>query len=175
MNSILRYKNDSDRVYGVVGMTIAMYLWGGESLLASVSMEREVGQSLEFTPAYGFGGNPRLTASLAWREMRKQFEMTAAMIMGNAFCRSYVGLSFVLNDEIKNHLRDIIRREGSDSCSFETDESDTIYNKTQRYLDRIFSHYGVVSLARDFADTLQRNRTLSSGEVMELLSPLNRM
>lgn len=173
--SPLQYTDETDRAYGVAGMAIAMVLWDGEHYLASVSIDKPVGESIEFTPAFGFSGNPRLTASLAWRELLKQYELSSAMIMGNAMCRSYVRASSPLASDVAAALRAIVVAEGKDTCSLDEDEIDMVYRKIHRYLDRAFSHAGVSSLAHDMANALTHRRRLSASEVFEILSALNRM
>lgn len=173
--SPLRYSDETDRTYGVAGMAIALMLWDGEPYLASVSIDRPAGSSLEFTPSFGFSGNPRLTATLAWRELIKHFEMSTAMLMGNAMCRSYVGASRPLTSAVTAALRALVRDEGREVCSLDDDEIDIIYNKTHRYLDRVFSHAGVSSVARDLAGALATRRSMSAAEVLDLLAPLNRL
>ena len=174
-DSLLKYADEEDRAYGVAGMTIAMMLWDGEPFLASVNLDNPVGRSIEFTPSFGFSGNPRFMASLAWREHLKQFELISAMIMGNTICRSYVRRSTPLSSDISSALRSFISEEGRQVCSLEDDEIEIIYNKTRRYLDRVFTHSGVTALARNFADTLHHRRQLSAAEVFDILSALNRM
>lgn len=172
---MLRYNDETDRAYGIAGMTIAMVLWDGEPFLASVGLDTPVGSSIEFTPAFGFSGNPRLMASLAWREYMKQFELTTAMVMSNAICRAYVLAQQQLDTDTANRLRDYIREEGRERYSLEDDEVDIVYNKTRRTLDRVFTHPGVSGLARNFALTLQQRRRLSASEVFDILSALNNM
>ncbi len=173
--SPLRYSDETDRTYGVAGMAIAMILWDGEPYLASVSIDRPAGESIEFTPAFGFNGNPRLTATLAWRQLIKQFEMSTAMLMGNAMCRSYIGSSRPLTSAVTAALRALVRDEGREVCSLDDDEIDIIYNKTHRYLDRVFSHAGVSSVARDLASAIATRRSLTAAEVLDALAPLNNM
>ncbi|MDO4320780.1 MAG: hypothetical protein Q4C34_09425, partial [Bacteroidales bacterium] len=55
----------------------------------------------------------------------------------------------------------------------EDDEIDTLFNKNYRYYSRLFSHSGVLVVARDFATTLRMRRRLTAGEVFEQLSRLN--
>lgn len=172
---MLRYIDENDRAYGIAGMTIAMVLWDGESYLASVGLDTPVGSSIEFTPAFGFCGNPRLMASLAWRENMKQFELTTAMVMSNAICRSYVLARTQLDANTSKQLHDYVREEGRDRYSLEDDEVDIVYNKTRRTLDRVFTHPGVLGLVRNFANTLQQRRRLSASEVLDILSALNNM
>lgn len=173
--NVLKYVDEDDRAYGVAGMTIALVLWDGEPYLSAVSIDNPVGQSIEFNPNFGFAGNPRLMASLAWREHIKQFELTAAMVIANAMCRSYVRASAAMTAATGKALREFVRNEGRESCSLEEDETDILYNKTHRYLDRVFTHAAVTSLARDLADTLRTRRRLSASEVFEILSVLNHM
>ena len=168
----LQYSDDTDRAYGVTGMTIALMLWNGDQYLAEINIDNPVGSGIQFTPAFGFSGNPRLTATLAWRELFHQFELSAAMIMGNAYCRSYVGKSTPVADEVIAELQDLLRAEGRETCDLEHDEVDIVYKKTHRYLDRVFTHVGVTSMARDFARELMVRRKLSAGEVSDLLSDL---
>ena len=170
----LQYADERDRSYGVAGMAVSLVLWDGESYLSAVSIDSPVGQSIEFTPAYGFSGNPRMMASLAWREMLKQFEMSTAMIMGNVMCRAYVGESRPVGVESRNLLRQYIGREGRELCSLEEDEIDTIFGKIYRNLDRVFQHPGVNNLVHDFARNLTARRRLSAFDVFEILGPLNR-
>lgn len=171
----LRYRDETDRAYGIAGMAISLVLWDGEPYLASLSLDNPVGSSIEFTPIFGFNGNPRLTASLAWRELLKQFELSVAMIMGNVICRSYLGSSTSLSADKTSALRDVVRSEGKEFCSLDDDESDIVYNKTYRYLDRVFSHSGVSGLVEELAGSLKLRRRLSASEVFEILSALNRM
>lgn len=172
-NSPLRYSDDTDRAYGVAGMSIAMVLWDGQPFLASVSIDSPIGESIRFTPAFGFSGNPRLMASFAWRQHIKEFELTTAMIMSNAICRSYVRHAAPLSDSMSKALREIIRTNGYESCQLDDDEIDLIYNKTRRYLDRVFSHSGVSAIAHNLAQTLQLRRNMSAAEVFDILSALD--
>lgn len=173
--SALRYKDESDRAYGLTGMAVALVLWDGEPMLAAVSLDNDPGDGVEFTPAFGFSGNPRLTASLAWREMLRQYELSTAMVMGNAMCRSYVGASRPLTSAVSAALKALIRDEGREMCQLEDDEIDMVYNKTYRYLDRVFTHAGIAAVARDFADVLRTRRRLTAAEVFDNLSSLNNL
>ena len=172
--SSLRYKDESDRAYGIAGMVISLVVLDGEPYLASVNIDNPIGEAIDFTPAFGFMGNPRLSASLAWRELIKQFEFSTAMLMGNAMCRAYVSSSRPLSNETTSILKDIIRNEGRETYSLEEDETNIIYNRTHRYLERVFTHSGVVEMAHDFAAALLSKRNLSSGEVFEFLNAINR-
>ena len=174
-NTSLSYNDETDRAYGVAGMTIAMAQCDGEAYLASVNIDNPVGAAIVFTPAFGFSGNPRLIASLAWREHLNQFQLLSAMIMGNVLCRSNIRAAMPLSDDKIKALRELIAAEGRERCSLDDDELDIIFTKTQRALSRTFTHPAVSRLAHNLVDSLQRRRSLSAVEVFEILGPLYHM
>lgn len=173
--SPLRYTDETDRTFGVAGMAIALVLWDGEPMLASVDIDNPDGTTMRFSPAFGFMGNPRMTASLAWREMIKQYELSTAMVMGNAICRSYIGQSRPVPSSMTTALKAIIRDEGREVCQLDDDEIDIMYNKTYRLLDRVFTHSAVDRMARDLASTLAKRRQMTASEVFEALEGLSRL
>lgn len=174
-NSPLRYKDETDRAYGLTGMTISMMVWDGEEMLAGVNLDAPAGDGLEVTPDFHFAGNPRLSARLAWQQLVKQFELNTAMLLGNAACRARVGAGRQISAQANSLMRAMVRDEGKSLCSLDDDEIGHVYDKTMRYLDQIFSHDAVAGIARRFAADLQRMRRLSAAEALERLSALNRL
>lgn len=174
-NSPLKYSDEADRSLGVAGMAISMVVWDGENMLAAISLDNENGQELEFTPDFFFAGNPRLSARLAWQELVKHLELSSAMLMGNAICRSYVGRHRSLTSSMNAAIKALVRDEARTVCSLDDDEIDALYNKTFSYLDRIFRHDGVASIAENFAGVLRRERRLSATEVLDHMRALNRL
>lgn len=171
-NSVLKYRDEADRSLGLAGSAIAIVVWNGEDKLTAISLDNAPGEGLEMTPDFGFAGNPRLSARLAWQMMLKQLELTSAMVMGNVMCRSYVGAGRPLSSQSKAALRALIRDEAVNSCSLEEDETEHLFNRLIDYQNRIFSHSEVARMARDLADDLQSQRRLSVAEVLDRLSRL---
>ena len=66
-NSVLKYKDENDRSMGLAGSAIALVIWDGEDKLAAINLDSLPGEGLEMTPDFGFAGNPRLSARLAWQ------------------------------------------------------------------------------------------------------------
>lgn len=172
--SALKYKDEADRALGLSGMAIAMFACDGEQFLASVNLDAPAGQGLALAPDFGFNGNTGFSAKLAWSQFLRQYELTSAMLMGNAMCRAYVGRGRRMAAEVENSLRSFIDAEGANLCQLDADETSGVYMKTYRFLDRLFTHSTVASAARSFAESLQSRRELSSAEILDLLSPLGR-
>ena len=174
-NSPLKYKDETDRAYGLTGMTISMMVWDGEDMLSGVNLDANPGDGLEVTPDFHFSGNPRLSARLAWQQMVKQFELNTAMLLGNAVCRARVGSGKQIPASVNALMRALVRDEGKSMCSLDDDEIGHVYDKTMRYLDQIFTYDAVVRIAHRFAADLQRHRRLSAAEVLDRLADLNRL
>lgn len=95
------------------------------------------------------------------------------MLIANVMCRHLVGQRHNVPDDIVELLRSLASGEGRDSCELDDDETERLFNKNYTYLQRVFSHRGVQSVAHDFAATLLSRRSLSRHEVLEQLSALN--
>lgn len=170
----LKYKDEADRSLGLAGTAIALVVWNGEDKLTEISLDSAPGEGIRFTPDFEFGGNPRLSARLAWQLMYSQLRLTSAMVMGNVMCRSYIGNGRPLSSAARARLRALVHDEGVQACSLDTDESDSLFRELDDIMQQLFTHRAVADMARDFADTLVRRRTLSVGEVLDRLDRLPR-
>ncbi len=170
----LKYNDENDRSLGLTGMAIAMFALDGEQFVASISIDAPSGQGIVLAPEFRFNGNPSFSAKLVWNQLLRQFELAAAMVMGNAMCRSYVGRYRRLDNKVEKFLRTIIDDEGKASCQLDRDETRRIFDKTYDFLDRLFNHSTVASTAQQLATALREQRSLSSAEINDLLSPLAR-
>lgn len=169
----LKYTSESDRCYGAAGMAISLVVYDGEDVLAGFSLdESPETETISLTPDFFFAGNPGVSARTAWRQMLKNFNLGVAMATGNLMCRCLVSRHTGVPAEMRRALHDIVTGEGADSCQLDTDESEALFDKTFGYLERVFSHRGVQSVAHDFASALQSRRTLSRLDALELLAAL---
>lgn len=180
MKTTIKYSDRKDKSFGLAGMAISLYIYDGEEYISSVCLDssdddNEFYESIEFTPEYYFTGNPRLSAKSVWNHIVKQFEMTSAMVISNVMCRAKVNRGEDIDRDMRDLLLSVISREGSETCSLDRDEIEAIFVKNYNYLDRVFSHRGVMNVARNFAETLERQPSLSRNEVMILLSDLKNL
>jgi len=171
MDTTLKYTDETDKSLGIAGMAISLVACDGEALLASVSLE-EGDDSMMFSEEFFFAGNPRLSAKIAWNELLKQYQVASAMLMGNIMCRRFAA-GHGVESPLLQIVRDLLSDAGHTHCSLEDDEIETLFNKNYRYYTRLFSHGGVLSVARDLATTLRMRRRMTAGEVFEQLSRLN--
>lgn len=173
MENRLRYKNEDDKCYGATGMAIAVVVFDGEEYLSSINLDAAPDRVMEFTDDFYFSGNPGFSAKNAWNQILKNFNLAMALSLGNVLCRRIVYESKPVEKELTESLRQLMNDVGSDSCSLEKDETCHLFDKNLNYLTRIFSHYGVQNVAREFADELKKHRMMTRMEVLEHLRALS--
>lgn len=171
MDLNLHYSDESDKSLGIAGMAIALVACDSESVLASVSLESGE-ETFDFSQDFFFSGNPRQSARIAWNELLRQFQIASSLLLGNVFCRARAG-GHAPEADVLDFVRDFIAAEGREYCSLDDDEIQTVYDKYLHFHTRLFSHPGVLSVARDFATVLRMRRSMTAGEVFEQLSRLN--
>ncbi|MDE7407332.1 MAG: hypothetical protein K2M76_02830 [Muribaculaceae bacterium] len=173
MSENLKYRNEEDKSYGLAGMAISIVMWDCDEMLGAVDLDAETGQGLEMTPEYYFTGNPSLSAKAAWERMVANFRLTTAMTLGNIMCRRLIFDHKPISQELKQTLLDHVLEEGRETCALDDDECTQVFEKCYVYSHRVFNHYGVMSIATDFARTLRDRRRMTNGDVLDALSALN--
>ena len=170
MESNLKYIDETDRCYGLAGSAIGLYIYDGEPFIQMIDIDGD--EKLKLSNEYYFVTNPRFSTRMMWNRLIKQFEMTMAMTLSDYLCRCLVNRRSAPNRDDRETLRVTVTAEGIESCSLEQEEADAIFEKTYNYMNRVFSHSAVQSIARDFASQLASRRSLDHTDVVELLQSL---
>lgn len=168
----LKYTDDNDRSYGATGMAIGLMVFDGEDMLASINIDGEPDEIVAMSPEFYFAGNPGVSAKAAWNQILKNYNIGIGMLISNLLCRHLVNRRQQLPAALRDLIHDIARNEGRNSCSLDDDEIDRLFEKNITYLNRVFTHRGVQSVAHDFAATLLSRRSLSRLDVLEQLEAL---
>lgn len=171
----LKYQNEQDRCYGLSGMAVSIVVTDCTEYLASINLDADVENMIEFTPQFFFTGNPRLSARLAWNQLLDQYRLAVNIISGNALSRCYVHRQEELTPELIKELYSYMLEEGKESCSLDEDEVDKIFKNEFSYMQRVFRHPGVQQVVKEFADSLKTQRHMSMREVLEHLAPLSHL
>ena len=174
MKKQLSYKSEEDKCYGITGMAIALVVFDGEDYLTSINLDADTSdEMMEFTDEFYFSGNPELSAKNVWNHILKNFNLAMALSVGNVLCRKLVFESKPLERDCAKSLLNLMNEVGRESCSLESDETQHLFEKNLNYLNRIFSHHGVQSVAHDFAEALKNRRSMTRFEVVEQLRALS--
>jgi hypothetical protein len=172
--SPLKYKDDTDRAHGLAGMAIALVAYNASQYMVSISLDSIPGQGFILAPDFGMSTGPNYSAKLAWNQLLRTYELSSALVLANAMSRAYVGQRHTPTGDVTKTLKKFIAQQGRD-CELEDDEIDRLYDKTQTYVRRLFTHPGVMSMTSDFVATILDRRSMTAAEILERLEALNRM
>lgn len=172
MDKSLRYTDERDKTYGIAGMVITLVACDRQDILAAIDLDAEPSHCLIMSHNYGFRGNPRMSAKIVWTQSIKDLRTTVSMALGNIACRRYVLGGRALTSDDRHALREAVRSEATEYCSLERDEADTLFDSCLSYVDDLFRHAGVHSVAHSFAAQLAERRSFTAAEAIDLLARL---
>ncbi|MDE7154618.1 MAG: hypothetical protein K2O00_09305 [Muribaculaceae bacterium] len=174
MNVSLKYIDEEDKSYGLVGTAVGMYVFECDDHLLGLSLdETEPERSVQLVAEHYFSGNPSMSAKIVWNNLLSQYRMMVAMTVSNYLCRVLVHRHDNSVDPFaKNMLRRVIIEEGHDTCQLDEDEIDRMFNQGYQHFQRIFAHSGVQNVIHTFASDLRRVRTMDHEEIERELMAL---
>lgn len=167
----LSYANEDDRAYGLAGMAISLAALDAIDRIATISLDTD-GPMVSFSNEYYFSGSPSISPKATWSNLIHNFYITSAMVMANVMARSFVRLGEDVPSSTLDTIRSEMKAEGSDTCSLEEDEIDSLYNKSYMGMRRIFTNGRLYPAIEDFVRTIGRRRTLSGNEIYDELRAL---
>lgn len=167
----LAYLNEDDRAYGLAGMAISLAALDAIDRVAEVSLDA-AGPMVSFSHEYYFCGSPSISPKATWNNLVHNFYITSSMAVSNVMARSMVRLGVDTPAELLEAIHGEMQAEGSETCSLEPEEIDSLYNRTTTSMRRIFANRRLHSAIDQFARTLSRRRTMSGWEIYDELRAL---
>lgn len=169
----MKYRNDDDKCYGVVGMAIGLNIWNATEMFTQISVDAEGFDCITFTSDYYFAGNPAISPKTSWQSILDHYKVTMGIVIANVMCRRMVGDNKAIDNTIREELFEALALEGKDSCQLDNDEIERLFDKSYSCLTQLFAHHQVKNMVHDFSATLKQCRTMSCHEVAEQLQLLN--
>lgn len=167
----IKYDNEDDRAYGLAGMAVTIASLDAIDRIAEVSLDAD-GPMVSFSNDYYFSGSPSISPKVAWENLLRNFHLTASMAIGNLMARALVRLGHPVPHDVMSQLRDVVVLEGTESCSLEEDEVDTLINRATIRANRIFANPRLHPAVRQLAAVIACRRRLSGRELQEQLAIL---
>lgn len=165
----LKYKDETDRCYGVAGMTLAAFILDYEKYISSVSIDRPDMESIEFSHEFYTFTPEHISAKTSWEHTLEQYQIILSMLISNIMCRSMVKeqkeVSYSVNRSILSLLGDY-----TCDCQIEEDEAQQLFDKHFDYLNRAYHNARMHAVARRLADELSSRRQLLHSDLTDLLS-----
>ena len=169
-----KYKDETDRAYGLGGMMACMCLLENEDFVKSVSLDAAPDEGVIFTPDFFQMSNQRLSAKSVWKEDLNHFELMASMLVANVLSRVLVRHREDVTTQLSDLMLSRLTEEGRKSCTLGYDEVKDIYYKTYGYFHRVFTHPEVMPVVSSFAEDLLKERSMDSDRILLCFRPLLR-
>lgn len=169
----MKYRDEEDKCYGVAGMAIGLNIFEADDLLTEVTIDADGIDCMRFTQDFYFTGSPRLSASKSWHHIYSHYQVSMGLAIANALCRKMVLDRGVLDKKRRNELLDAAVADGNALCQLDRDEVEPLFEKSYSYLMRVFGNHDIQHAIAAFVKQLRQRRSLTRGEVAELLHELN--
>lgn len=171
----LKYTDPSDRAFGLCGMAFALFIYEADSYIDSLSIDAPADNGLKLTPDFFSPANPNLSVKSVWRSSFRNFQLVAAMVMGNLLSRSLARRRSDLSGEVQSLLFSNLAKEGEEKCGLEAQEVEDICSKAFGVLNQLLRHPAVNSAICSMTRALSENRTMSREQILPYLLPLQRL
>ena len=171
----MKYRDELDKSYGVAGMVLGLSVFDASDLFTAVTLDGDGPGCIQFTPEFFFAGNPRLSPRGAWQYIVGHYRISVGLAVANALCRRMVLDNGKVDDKLRDELFNAAIDDGHNYCQLERDEVEPIFDEAFNNMKRLFADGRVRKAMDSFADVLQRHRTLSHIDVIDLLQQLDLM
>lgn len=171
----MKYRDELDKSYGVAGMVLGLSVFDASDLFTAVTLDGDGPGCIQFTPEFFFAGNPRLSPRGAWQYIVGHYRISVGLAVANALCRRMVLDNGKVDDKLRDELFNAAFDDGRNYCQLERDEVEPIFDEAFNDMKRLFADGRVRKAMDSFADVLQRHRTLSHIDVIDLLQQLDLM
>lgn len=162
------YSNDDDRAYGLAGMAISLAALDALDRVSSISLDGE-DTMVSFSHEYYFSSSPSISPKASWNNLLSNYNLTLTMALSNVMSRWMVRRHEEVPADIMDTLYRTVVAEGCETCSLEEDEAETLYNRANTYMRRIFRNERLHPAIDEFVRVLSLQRSLTGHEIADEL------
>ena len=174
MSETMTNNEDIIKSYRAAGVALGLSVFKAESLFTLVSLDSDEPAGVTFFPEfYAVGTDPTLTASEQWHRLVARFRVQLGAAIAGVLCQRMVLERQHADSALRSQLLDAAIADGRDQCRLDADEGERLFAKAFDNFTRVFSDATVAGAMQTVAERLQRERTLSRDDVLELLHRLN--
>lgn len=171
MKLTLSYRNENDKAFGLAGMILSLGSLDALDTIVRVSLDSS-GPMVTFNNQYYYAMSPKLSPKVAWENLKRNFYITSAMVMGNVMARSMVRDNAAVPDAVLDDILAEMQNEGCDSVQLENDEVKQLYDHILMRMRRLFGNPRMHPVVRELSGVLELRRSLTADEVIEEINRL---
>jgi len=170
--SILSYRSEEDRSYGLAGMAIALAGLDAIDTVVRVSLD-EKGPMVLFSNEFYWGSSQAASPKAHWHILIRNFRITTSLALANVLSRCLVREKGADPAQMLQVLYPVIESEGKEVCELEPDEVKNFYERALMDSHRTFGNPRLRPYVDKLAQVLSTRRTLTGREIAEELHALH--
>ncbi len=167
----MEYRSEIDKCYSLAGIALGLMVFDAKDLLSLVDIDSE--QIAIFTPQFYFEGNPRISAKDSWQARYANFQIKMGLAIASTMSRKMILDHGEVDKKLRRRLLDAMLIEGNACCQLDEDEVEPLFDREFAHLVNFFSRGNVRKVAAQIAQTIQQRRTISGGEICDMLANLD--
>ena len=169
---MIKYSNEKDKCYGVVGMAVGMTIWNAEEMFIEVSLDESGFDCLSFTRDFLFIGDPAISPTVSWQHRLNNFRIMMGITISNVLCRSMVLHKRQFDVEDKQQLIKAFVEMGDAEYSLSESECMGYFNKSFDYLVQVYNNRRMQQKVKEIAKVLSKERKMCAGDICRSLSEI---
>lgn len=169
--SVLHYRNERDRSFGLAGMTLALATLEAMDDVISVSLD-SAGPMVLFSDDFYRGISQAASAKAHWQTLMRNYQITTSLALANVLARCLTNEHAADSAAMLEALYPVVEDEGKAVCSLEEDEIRSFYDNSLMQARRTFGNPRLRPYLERLVDVLKQRRTLSGREIAEELHAL---
>ena len=170
--NLLRYIDRNDRLYGIAGMTVGLFIFDAEQYIDHLDTSATDLEAVVFTPDFFICPVSSVSAKSVWKSLLGRYKVITAMVMGNLVCRATAGSRSAIEPATLNRALEILVDEGDDILGLTPTECREVAMESYNYMRRAFNHPAIIEFINQLHSTLSSTDEIGRSELFELLAPL---
>lgn len=167
----MEYRSEIDKCYSLAGIALALSLYDAENLLCGIELDAE--NPLNFTPEFNHEFMFASSAKQTWNAIFAHFQIRMGLAIASILSRKMILDNGQVDKTIRRRLLDAILEEGRITCQLDEDEIEPLFDRSFSYLTGVFARPSVKRTLRQMVQMLQNKRTVTSGELNDMLNQMN--
>lgn len=170
--SILTYRSEEDRSYGLAGMAIALAGLDAINTVVRVSLDED-GPMVLFSNEFFWGTSQGASPKAHWHSLMRNFRITTSLVLANVLSRCLIREKGADPTQMLQALYPVIEEEGKEVCELEPDEVKRFYENVLMDSHRTFANPRLHPYVDRLVQVISTRRTLSGREIAEELHALH--
>ena len=168
----MKYRDEVDKSFGLVGMAIAFRVWDAEDMYCSINLDASGFDCIDFSYDYYMRYMDMSSARSVLNHEIRMYKLMMGLTLSNIMCREIIGRHKNFGSADREDLKTLFEEIGREELDLSGDECDTLYNKSVNYLQKLYGYSQVRRVAEVFSKKFIDKREMGVHEIMNVLAEI---